>query len=261
MQHRSPLIFWLLLAATLSVDAVVLNWASYERYTTPGYSAMAVQALILSQLSVVCIWSALYSTPNIWMQIAPLFAAVLAALVQGLYIELPGHYRDVTTFITSFGYLGLHAVLLLSALWLMQRTKFWQRQTGSTRTWQFSLFHLLVVMTVTAVLTALIRTNEFFAEGRWTNITFECSYVALAVASVVLWSFAWNWFLRLGSVICVALLFGVVTFVICFRQYNLLAMNIFNVVHAYYLIQAIVLSIWLGIGPILPSKIAAGERK
>lgn len=261
MQHRSPIIFWLILAATLSVDAVVLSWASGERYTTPAYLAVAVHALILGQLSVVCIWSALYSTPNIWTQIAPLFAVVLAALIQGLYIQLPGHYRDVTTFTTCLGYLGLHAVLLLAALWLMQRTNFWQRRTESARTWRFSLFQLLVAMTVTAVLTALMRTNEFFGEGKWTNIAFECSYVALAIASVVLWSLAWNWFLRLAGVLCVAALFSVVAFFIFFRQISGFGMNVINILHAYYLIQAIVFSLWLGVGPILPPKFDAGETQ
>jgi hypothetical protein len=261
MQHRSPIIFWLLLAATLSVDAVVLTWASDERYTTPSYLNVAVHALILGQLSVVCIWSALYSAPNIWTQIAPLFAVVLAALLEGLHTRLPGHFRDVTTFTTCLGYLGLHAVLLVAALWLVQRTSFWRRRTGSARTWQFSLFHLLIATTVTAVLTALMRSNVFFTDGKWTNITFECSYVALAVASVVLWNFAWNWFLRLASVLCVAALFSVAGIVIFFRQLSGLGMNVFNILLAYYLIQAIVLSLWLAVGPILPRRIHVDEMQ
>lgn len=261
MQHRSPLIFWLLVAATLSVDAVVLNWAGDEQFTAPGYLSVAVHALILGQLSVVCVWSALYSTPNTWTQIAPLFAVVLGALVDGLYMRLPEHNRDMTTFTTSLGFFGLYAMLLMAALWLLQRTNFWRRIAGSARTWQFSLFHLLTAMTITAVLAALMRNNLLFAESRWMNITFACSYVALTVASVVFWSFSWNWFFRLASVLSVSVLLSVGAFVIFFRHIGIFSVNIFNILHAYYLIQAIVLSVWLGVGPILPSKIEAGQTR
>jgi hypothetical protein len=249
MPHRSPITFWLLLAATISVDAVVFSLAAGEQYATLGYLGVALHALILGQLGIVCIWSALNPRPNVGTQIAPWFAAVLASLVEG--------YGDMTTFTVCIGTFGLYALLLMAALWLLQRTGFWRRKTGSARTWQFSLLHVLTVMTIIGVLATVMRNSPIFGEDSWTNIIFTFSYVALAVASVIFWSFSWNWFLRLASVLSVSALLGIGGSVILFMLIGHFRVDVVNILHAYYLIQAIVFSMWLGIGPVLPPRVDA----
>jgi len=256
MPHRSPITFWLLLTATLCVDAVVLKLAAGESYPSPSYSSVAIHALILGELSVVCIWSSLNQSLTTWTQIAPLLAVALAAFVEGARNRAPGHIADLTTFTASLGYFGLHAALLLVALWLLQRTAFWRHRTGIARTWQFSNLHLLVAMTVVAVLTVLIRNSEFFfKDDALENITYGCTFVALAVASVVLWTYSCYWFLRLASVVGVGMLLGIAIFVIYFYGHTGgRTFDVFNVLHVHYQIQAIVLSVWLGIGPVLPPR-------
>lgn len=128
-----------------------------------------------------------------------------------------------------------------------------------TSTWQFSLAHVLIVMTVTAVLAMFARNNVFLADGRATNIMVAFCCVALAVASSVLWSFSWNWVFRFASVIGIAVLLGEVAAAIIFGQISGFGMSAFNILHAIFLIQAIVLSLWLGVGPILPPRVDSDE--
>jgi hypothetical protein len=141
---------------------------------------------------------------------------------------------------------------LLALLWLLQRTNYWQRRTGVKRPWQFSLAHLLIVMTLTGILVMLTRNNVFLVQDAATNIPEAFCCVALAAASTLLWSFSWNWFLRLAGVIGVASLLGIATQVVFFGPRMIGSYDIFTILQIYYLIQAIVLSIWLGVGPILP---------
>ena len=249
MQDHSPIIFRLLLVATISVDVVVLSLAADEQYSTMGYLGVAVYSLLLGQLGIVCIWSALNPRPNVATQIAPWFAVLLASWVEA--------YRDMPTFMARLGFFGLYGVLLMAALWLLQRTGFWRRNTGSARTWQFSLLHILTLMTIIAVLAAVMRRNPFFGEDSWSNLIYTFSYVALAVASVIFWSLSWHWFFRLASVLGVSALFGVGASVIFFMLIGRFYVGVFNLLHVHYLIQAIVFSVWLGIGSVLPPTLDA----
>ncbi len=80
MPQRSPVIFWLLLAATISVDAVAYYWVVSEN--SPN-SSIAIDALFTVQVSVVCIWSGLGNRRTVWTRIAPWLAALGASLVRG----------------------------------------------------------------------------------------------------------------------------------------------------------------------------------
>ena len=73
MQHASPLIFWLLLAATLSIDAVVSTLINPRLpQSSVQYSIIALHALVFGQLSIVCIWL-MQSAPSDfrWMSYDP----------------------------------------------------------------------------------------------------------------------------------------------------------------------------------------------
>jgi hypothetical protein len=109
-------------------------------------------------------------------------------------------------------------------------------------------------MTVVAVLATAVRESPFFGDDRWMNPAFVCSTVAIAVASVWIWAGSQPWILRLGGTLGLAILLaGAVSLtVVPFT-------TVFSVIiGGHYLIQAIVLSIWLGCGPILTfSKAAA----
>jgi hypothetical protein len=254
MPQRSPIIFWLLLSATLAVDVVILVLVAEEQNPTAGYLFVTFLALILSQLSIICIWSAFSTAPNTWTRIAPVFAVVTTALMAGQFTRFPE-----SNFTTYLGEFALRAVAVLAALWFLQRTNYWRRRNDTAHTWQFSVLHVLATMTITAILITLLRRNEYFGDDRWTNIAFACSDLALVMASVILWNFSWNWILRLASVIGIAVLLGEGAVAIIYGKVGNIGMSAFDILHAYYLIQAIVLSLWLGVGPILPPKIHVDE--
>lgn len=247
MPQRSAIIFWLLLAATLSVDAVVFSWMASEPYPDPLYAVVTFDALILGQLSVVCIWSTITVTTNLWVRLAPIVAVVTAALLTATLVDEPVMLSS--SFTNHLAYYGLHVALLVTSIWLLQRTEFWRRRSGASREWQYSIAHLLIAMTVVAVLAAAMRNSVFFSEDRWINIAFACSSVGLTVAVVSLWSLSWHWLLRLAGALGFAVLLGFAfALALVVASNDRLAPN----VGAHYLLQVIVLSIWLGCGPILP---------
>jgi hypothetical protein len=251
MPQRSPVIFWLLLAATISVDAVLISLLASEPYSGPLYVVVAFHAMILSQLSVVCIWSALAAQKGPWTRLAPIPAALLAAQVTAMFVDKP--VTLTSSFANHLAYFGIHAASLLALLWLLQRTAFWRRRSGSSLPLQFSLAHLLVMMTVVAVLASTIRSSPFFGDERWINILFLCSSVALAMASVCIWNLARVWWNRLAGVLFIAfLLASFVSFASVVTESSGSQWIVSMILGAHFEIQGLVLSVWLGCGPILP---------
>jgi len=247
MPQRSPLIFWLLLAATICVDAVVISWMTSESNLASLFVAVTFYALILSQLSVVCIWSAFRETKTVWTRIAPLLASILATLL-AILIETPEALLD--SFMNHFAYYGLHAALVLATLWLLRAVKR-GRIKAASRNWQFSLLHLLGVMTVVAVLAALLRNSPFFSDDPWLNVAFAVSSVALTTASVFFGGLSCHWLLRLVGVVgCALLLSGAL--MLGTELYSGTGRDFHILIGALYLIQALVLSIWLAWGQIIP---------
>ncbi len=77
MRHRSPIIFWLLLAATLSVDAVAVCWFFYPSVSVARN--VLLLALAFSQISVVSIASIFVECRASFLLCAPFVAALGAA--------------------------------------------------------------------------------------------------------------------------------------------------------------------------------------
>lgn len=247
MPQRSPIIFWLLLAATLCVDAVVLSWVAPELRPDPGYATVCFDALIVSQLNVVCIRSAFSSTKTSWTRIAPLLAAALAAILAAKFINDPVRFDEAIA--SELSHYGLHAALLLMTLWLFQRTTFWRRRSGLSLEWKYSLAHVLFAMTAVAVLATAMRNSSFFGNNRLLNLTFVCSSVLLAVATVLIWSQATHWLIRSAGVFAFAILLGAAVWLTTdwhpsFKE----------IIGAHYMIQALVISVWLGCGVIIPTR-------
>jgi hypothetical protein len=267
MQQRSPLIFWLLLAATACVDLVAFKWVVYEN--SPD-SNILIDALVSSELSIVCICSALRSKKGIGTWIAPWLAVVFAvgarlAQIGGISL-LRGSDPPIGTpgedqaFISKFHWSELagwipwylpqflfQAALLVAILWFFVRTSFWKRSSGNKPAWRFSLIQLLTITTVIAVLIVSMRESPLFDEdGYLGTLLWLGSTVALAIGAVVLWSAPWHWVLRLASVLALATVLGVP---MGYYAGGDLGWHLIRNI-AYYLIQAIVLSIWLALGPL-----------
>ena len=245
MPQRSPIIFWLLLAATLCVDAVLFTWMTAEPYRTSVYVNVAFRALILGQLSIVCIWSAFSSVTWAMSYIAPI-VAVLACTFLTIVDPDPDTPRAFNIYL---GYYGFHAALLLATLWVLQRSSVWRRRDSGLRQWRYSVAQLLIWMTAVAILVAAMRENPFFQQFKSSTIAAGCSFVALSLGSVLIWSLAWHWLLRLAAVLGLAIVLGI----ILSATTDLTA----RFTYASYLIQGVVLSIWLGATQVLPATLAS----
>jgi hypothetical protein len=72
----------------------------------------------------------------------------------------------------------------------------------------------------------------------------------VAISIVIIWCFSKHWMLRLAGIIGFTIVLGVV---------SILIVRIPAAIGVHYMIQALVLSIWLGIGQILPPRIDVDE--
>ncbi len=262
MPQRLPLIFWLLVAATISVDAVAFVWA--EAVPDYAFGFIAFDVLVLSQISVVCIWSGLRLEKSMWTRFSPFLAIILASLVWGLFSERhfigkvgEGWSRRVSLALVNQGF---HAGLLLAMLWLLKRTAFWKRRYDPTAEWRFSIADLLVVFTIVAVLGTGMRLSEVYDDLDWlgwAEVVLMSGSAVLAMSAVLIWSL-WRtpWVLRASGVVGVA---------IGLTAVKLLAERRFPAEHAvviaaHFLIQTPVLIVWLAWGPLLP-RARPGEQR
>jgi hypothetical protein len=136
--------------------------------------------------------------------------------------------------------------ILLAMLWLLRQTSYakrWDRDNGH-RNWQFSMSHLLAIMTASAIVLVTLRIAEEMHQY-WVEVAaWTSNNVTLAIAALVIYSTRWHAMLRLGAIVGVslALAFGITRFT--GGDPNAILVNI---------VQVIVLFLWLAIGEIVPS--------
>jgi hypothetical protein len=253
MPQRSPVLFWLLLAATLSVDALVWNWPD----GTDRRNLWKLQdALTMGQLSAVCAWSALRIKKPAWVQMMPWLAAVAASIVTPVMVIVSSQLRD------SLTYHGVYVALLLAALWLFERSSFWRQRTDLSSVWRYSVAQLLLTMTIVAVLLAGIQSSpEFHNRLFWLGPVL-CGHVAVTIAAVICWSSSRHALLSLAGTLGAALAVVVavsLAFIAFSWRYHDAFLEVLAIFKSsalslgpYYLVQAFVLSIWIGIGEVLP---------
>ena len=260
MPQRSPIIFWLLLAATLSVDALVWTWPWPKNLDRP-YVLRLQGPLITGQLSAICVWSVLRIKRPAWVQIMPWLAAVVASIATPELV-----FSVISRFRVAMTYHGVFVALHLAALWLFERTLYWRRCTGLSRVWSYSVAQLLLTMMIVAALVASIRYNPEFNELLLAFGTVICGQVAVTISSLICWSSSRHVLIRLAGTLGSAL---VVVFAIGLAfnlRHQNLSLELFKfttrIFGPEFLIQALVLSVWIGIGEILPASrptIAAGD--
>jgi hypothetical protein len=145
------------------------------------------------------------------------------------------------------------------SLWVLQRSKFWRQRTGVHLEWQFSLASILTAMTVVAVVAAVVPDSGYFGDDSpWLNAVYTCSIAVLTLSAVIVWVQPWHWLLRTAAVLAVALLLTalatVATAIALDTQYYLAASTFFA---ATYVVQALVLVLWLTFGGILPKAVTS----
>jgi hypothetical protein len=235
MSSRSPIVAWLLVAANVCADLVAMSWM--QPATRGELSEVVFFALLVGQLSVLCVWCGLRPTVNLWTRTVPFAGVIASALAFG--------FIDAGLILNFLPFFGLQAALLLALLWAFRRTAYWRRQTGIQTSWQFTVAQLLVVMTAVALLAAALRNGSVFdSVDNWLAIAFLVGSVVLAMASIVVWRLPRHWLLRFAGVLAIAIGFGAAFYI------EDGFMMWYATVH--FLVQAVVLSVWLGWGGMLP---------
>jgi hypothetical protein len=236
--------FWLLLAATIAIDAVAVYWLYADAYRAAADTLF--DALVVSQISLFCIWAILGARGRIWAPLVPFAAAAVTVAA----IEPLGLFR----WTDAAAERGIHVAALLTLLWILKRTPWWQRgvSPAARENWQFSLSQLVVVMTVVAVLIAFLRHADVTREI-WSEILGAViyGYILLPVAAVLIWRWVPSATLRLLATFVAAGIFAVKP-VVLKQDYWLSTL-------AFYLIQAPMLWLWLELGQIVTRPPAATD--
>ena len=190
MKRPAPLILWLLLLATLSIDAVVIAWlVQSPNLQTAGN---LFDALCFGQLSVACIWMVFGQRHVAWKALVGGLALLIAAAATARLFE----FRLWETLALYVGY----ATLLVLLLWTIKQSVLRPIPLATkTPVWQFSLGQLLVLMTVVGVLISLLRRSELLRSLGEAVATDLFAYSVLAAGQVVIWSRAWNLRLRMTA--------------------------------------------------------------
>lgn len=250
-------ILGLLFVATVTVDVAAMLWAQDQPKLEVSYAVVALHAILLSQVSALCIWSFAYGPANLWARLAPFLAAVLAAACIATTFEEPGQL--VRRFVSQTAIFALHTTLLLIALWIFVRTRYWQRRTSGTARWQFSVIHLIIAMTVVAALSVLLRHSELFATTEaGINAMFVVSSVAIAVVCLFVWSLPWHWILRLSATLAAAVTFAGLMEAAVTALYGIHVWPFSLIFGGHYVIQSLLLSAYLACFNIL-STVNAGD--
>jgi hypothetical protein len=240
MPASSPILFWLLLAATIVVDLVIFSWLQVlgesQRGTTLGI------ALIFGQLSAFCLWM-VFSARGVvrWL------LAGIAVLVAAVALNQVESGLDVSE---AAGLSAAHMVSIVILLWIYKAAT---RRSEIVADAQFSMRDLLALMTIVAVVAALLgAARQLISEWQFTS-AFVANNVLIAVATVLLWDRSWHWLFRLASALTVA--------IVCGSALSIWRPNMVGELQTLSAIQALTVIMWLAVGGIAsmirPESVAA----
>jgi hypothetical protein len=239
MPHRSSrIIFWLLLAATLSVDLVSLFWIAASKFR--GTSATLFMGLAYGQLSALCVW-AIVSQKTVGLRWIVPFVVGLAAGLFAAEAERPGSPEKWDEDIAFIGLFWVHVVVAIVALWSLKPTSL-VRDGGArihTGAWRFSTKNLMVLMTVTAVLVALLGRNRLLSGDWGWVVSLAVGNVAMLLVAIGLHRARLHRIFRFAGVCATALLIGA-----AWKWSGFVIGGGMNLI-AFYLIQAVVVWLWL----------------
>jgi hypothetical protein len=187
MPPRSPILFWLLLAATLAVDTVAIVWFA----GSPRLSAAATLliALAYGQLSTLCDWAAFRST--LWIRwlvpFATGFGVALTITVTETY-HSPGPMIRWEQLLAFTSLLWVHVAVLWLVLWLVKPTRLFSHDTSISgrQSWRFTMKHLFILLTCLPILVIVFKKSAIVRHG----ITFHgfemfVAWVALNAALLI----------------------------------------------------------------------------
>jgi hypothetical protein len=241
MPHRSPVIFWLLLAATICIDAVAMSWsyiAGLQR------TEQLYLALFCGQLSAICIWSVFSLRSGYWRFLVPFAMAFAGALWAGwVSYDRVGLTAEAYA-VAHAGLWATHAALLMGLLWVLRQLSITSGLSfkNSASRWQFSIGQLLVLMTTVAILIVILRKAELIHEVWVWIAVLLANNVGIAIAVALIHTTDWHWLVRATVAAGVAIALGVVVLMINRSYSEILVIN---------LIQTFVLFLWLEYGGLM----------
>jgi hypothetical protein len=241
MPQRSPVIFWLLLAATLCVDAAIVTWMFAKGRVEE--SAPPFLAMSFAQLGILCVWVVFVPKQVRFSWIAPLVAGIVIAVIVAVSADVDSPGERWEGFIAFLVLTWTHVAIVLPILWLLKPTRIGvaYADPGTKPRWQFSVMHLLSAMTCIAVLSVLVRQSVWMRRQMDVLATLPMANVSLLLLVVVAVQIRRHWLLRLAASLAGAL---AVAAAVEWSQAEIAnGLNFF----VYTLIQAIVLWAWLEI--------------
>jgi hypothetical protein len=238
--QQNRVIFGLLLAATLAVDAVVGVWLLVDNLNQ--HFAVAFFALSFSQLSVLTTWVVLSSKYAGSRWLLPFVGGAAVAAYITFLGDIPPNASRMGIYLVSVVMMWFHVTAVLVIVWLLKPTRIcasFNRQ-GDTSHWQLSLMQLLIVMSCLAILIVLVKNSEWTTDGRLVAlmtipiVNFAPLFGALAAVQSNL-----HWLLRLALSIASGLMIAAVFEWIGSEFAD--KINLF----AFSAIQAVVIWAWL----------------
>lgn len=243
MPQRSPIIIGLLFAATLAVDVVAA--ILLRRLESVSWAWLLFQALSYAQVNLLAVWTVLRSSKVGWRWLAPFIVGAIAACVMwsGARSLEPGNATSVSLLEYGAVY-WVNAGIAVLVLWILRPTRLLQgtSEIDTGRTWRFSIANLLILLTLTSLVLAILVRNEV----AWDYLLALAAGNVLLLTTLVLICFqSWHWLLRLCASFSVAPPAALLTAWIS----GAAAPTLID----FMLIQVVVLVAWLELGPILPN--------
>ena len=240
MPRTSPIIFWLLLAATLCVNAVSTYWIFDEGSQA---SETLFLALAFAQLSVVCVYVVLTHDELGLRWLAPFALGIAVGVIVAVVVAMvpeddTSEFETLAIFTTL---MWIHSAVALFVLWLLKSTRLLRsvaKNSTSTR-WQFGVGHLLLAMSGLAILLAVLRQAEPVIESLTDVLTMCVGNSLLLLAVLIAAARVAYWVVRLaislGTALAIAGMcsFTGIAFAVDLNSY------------AFNLVQALMLWAWI----------------
>lgn len=243
MPKRSPIIFWLLLAATLCVDAVVVVWVMES-----GADAAEILgwSLAFSQLGITCVW-AIVCQPRVgWKWLVPIGLALAVAgtavfIERRITILSSAGIREI---VETTSVLWLYVLITIGVLWLLKPTRVFKsyQATSTAPPWQFGLRHLILLMTLTPILLIAASVGGDYGDTLLDPYLLFCLGLSslLLISAILVVQRPWHWVLKAGALSSCALAISVTSIIP-----NPFSNELMLVTIPFHLILALVYWPWL----------------
>jgi len=246
MPQRSPVIFWLLVTATLCANAAAVVSLT-SRYFGTGlfYTLNVWSALMLAQISVTAIWLVFRPRLDLWSWIVPPAVLIAASILRSKLGLFGGGWTTLDYIFRT----ALQMLISIVALWFMMRTAFWRKWSpdATHAKWEFSLRQLFCWTMVTAVLSALVG-RATWSGSQPISVSQTLGIFAppvIAVSAVILATSDLHWLARLAGYLIVGTAVGL-------TLAKFLFWNITDRLLVEFVTEALFVAAWVEWGGVIP---------